>query len=91
VIYGLLKNGDIDLYGEFTGTLLSTIYKKTPSPQRMITYGMVQKQAQAEDLDATRPAEAQDVNGFYVTKENADKYGLVNMSDLTKTTTAGAP
>jgi osmoprotectant transport system substrate-binding protein len=91
VIYGLLKNGDIDLYGEFTGTLLSTIYKKTPSADRTATYNMVKQQAQAANLVATQPGEAQDVNGFYVTKETADKYGLVNMSDLTKTTTAGAP
>jgi osmoprotectant transport system substrate-binding protein len=35
-------------------------------------------------LVATQPAEAQDVNGFYVTKATADKYGLVNMSDLKK-------
>ena len=38
----------------------------------------------AEDGSSSRrqPAAAQDVNGFYVTKETADKYNLVKMSDL---------
>ena len=31
---------------------------------------------------ATTPATAQDVNGFYVTKETADKYNLKTISDL---------
>ena len=91
VIYGLVKNGDIDLYGEFTGTLVSTIFKKTPSADSAKTYSQVQDALKGTGLVATTPGEAQDVNGFYVTKETADKYGLVNMSDLTKTTTAGAP
>jgi osmoprotectant transport system substrate-binding protein len=91
VIYGLAKNGDIDLYAEYTGTLLSTIFKKTPSGDSAKTYSEVQDALNGTGLVSTTPGEAQDVNGFYVTKETADKYGLVTMSDLTKTTTAGAP
>ena len=91
VIYGLAKNGDIDLYAEFTGTLLTTIFKKTASPDGDKTYSEVQNALKGTGLVAGARSEAQDVNGFYVTKETADKYSLVNMSDLTKTTTAGTP
>jgi osmoprotectant transport system substrate-binding protein len=91
VIYNLVKNGDIDLYGEFQGTLLGSILKGTPTADRDSTYTALQDKLKGTGLVATEPAEAQDVNGFYVKKEIADKYGLVNMSDLTKTTTAGAP
>jgi len=84
VAYPLLKNGDIDLYGEFTGSLL-TYLKGEPSADSNQVYTALQAKLQGSGLVATTPATAQDVNGFYVTRETASKYGLVNMSDLTKT------
>jgi osmoprotectant transport system substrate-binding protein len=84
VAYPLLKNGEIDLYGEFTGTLL-TYLEGTPTGDKDETYELLQGKLEGTGLVATTPGEAQDVNGFYVTKETADKYGLVNVSDLTKT------
>jgi len=35
-------------------------------------------------LTAFDPAPAEDINGFVVTKATADKYHLVNISDLAK-------
>jgi osmoprotectant transport system substrate-binding protein len=35
-------------------------------------------------LTALTAAPAQDINGFVVTKETADKYGLAKISDLAK-------
>jgi osmoprotectant transport system substrate-binding protein len=84
IAYPLLKNGDIDLYGEFTGSLL-TYLKGESSADANQVYTALQAKLQGSGLVATTPATAQDVNGFYVTKETASKYGLVNMSDLTKT------
>jgi osmoprotectant transport system substrate-binding protein len=84
VAYPLLKNGDIDLYGEFTGSLL-TYLKGESSADANQVYTALQKKLEGTGLVATTPATAQDVNGFYVTSETAQKYALVNMSDLTKT------
>jgi osmoprotectant transport system substrate-binding protein len=83
-LYPLLKSGDVDLYGDFTGSLL-TYLKGEPTGDRDATFQALQAKLEGTGLVATDPAEAQDVNGFYVTKETADKYGLVNLSDLTKT------
>jgi osmoprotectant transport system substrate-binding protein len=82
-LYPLLESGDIDLYGDFTGSLL-TYLKGEPRGDRDATFTALQAKLEGTGLVATDPAEAQDVNGFYVTKATADKYGLVNVSDLTK-------
>lgn len=83
VVYPLVKSGEIDLYGEYTGTFL-TYLKGTPSADSAQTYASLQKALKGQGVQATQPASAQDVNGFYVTKKTADKFGLVNISDLTK-------
>jgi osmoprotectant transport system substrate-binding protein len=84
IAYPLLKNGDWDLYGEFTGSLL-TYLKGESSADANQVYTALQSKLQGTGLVATTPATAQDVNGFYVTSETAAKFSLVNMSDLTKT------
>ena len=70
--------------GEFTGSLL-TYLDGTPTADKDETYSMLQQKLEGTGLVATTPGEAQDVNGFYVTSETAEKYGLTNVSDLTKT------
>ena len=85
VVYPLLKSGEIDLYGEYQGTFL-TFLKGTPTSDRNTTYQMLQQKLQGTGIEATTPATAVDVNGFYVTKTTADKYHLANISDLTKKT-----
>lgn len=84
IAYPLLKNGDWDLYGEFTGSLLTYLKGETTADANAV-YTSVQEKLTGTGLVATTPATAQDVNGFYVTSETASKYSLVNMSDLTKT------
>jgi osmoprotectant transport system substrate-binding protein len=83
IVYPLVKSGEIDLYGEYTGTFL-TYLEGTPSADSAETYAGVQQKLEGESVIATEPASAQDVNGFYVTKETADRFGLVNLSDLTE-------
>jgi len=84
VAYPLLEKGDWDLYGEFTGSLL-TYLKGEPTADSNAVYTALQQKLDSTDFVATTPATAQDVNGFYVTSDTASKYGLVNLSDLTKT------
>ena len=84
IAFPLIDKGDWDLYGEFTGSLL-TYLKGQPSADANQVYTQLQQKLEGSGLVATTPGTAQDVNGFYVTSETAQKYGLVNMTDLTKT------
>jgi osmoprotectant transport system substrate-binding protein len=94
VTYTALKNGQIDLYGEYQGTLL-TYLKGTPTGNAAATNQGVQTKVAADGLKASSPAGAVDVNGFYVTKATASKYNLAKVSDLTavapKLTFGGPP
>jgi osmoprotectant transport system substrate-binding protein len=81
-VYPLLQNGDIDLYGEFSGTFL-TFLGGTPSADGAEVFSAVQaKLADENKIVAVGPASAQDVNAFYVTKDTADQYNLETVSDL---------
>ena len=82
VTYTALKNGQIDLYGEYQGTLL-TYLKGTPTGDAATTNAGVQAKVAADNIKASSASTALDVNGFYVTKETATKYNLTKVSDLT--------
>lgn len=82
VTYKALKDGQIDLYGEYQGTLL-TYLKGTPTGDATTTNQGVQTKVTADGLKASSASTALDVNGFYVTKATATKYNLTKLSDLT--------
>jgi osmoprotectant transport system substrate-binding protein len=82
VTYAALKNGQIDLYGEYQGTLL-TYLKGTPTGDAATTNAALQAKVSADNVKASTPSTAVDVNGFYVTKATAEKYNLAKVSDLT--------
>jgi osmoprotectant transport system substrate-binding protein len=82
VTYPALKNGQIDLYGEYQGTLL-TYLKGTPTADAAKTNAGVQAKVAADSIKASSASTALDVNGFYVTKETATKDNLTKVSDLT--------
>jgi osmoprotectant transport system substrate-binding protein len=80
-VFPLLEKGDIDLYGEFSGTFL-TYLGGTPTAERPDVFAAVEKQLKSKDVVAVGPATAQDVNAFYVLKKTAQKYDLKTISDL---------
>jgi osmoprotectant transport system substrate-binding protein len=82
-LYPLAQQGDVDGYADFTGSLL-TYLKGVPTGDADATYADLQAKLEGTALEATTPAEAQDVNGFYVTKDTADQYDLTTVSDLNK-------
>jgi osmoprotectant transport system substrate-binding protein len=82
VTYAALKNGEIDLYGEYQGTLL-TYLKGSPTGDAAETNSALQSKVAADKVKASSPSTALDVNGFYVTKSTASKYNLSKVSDLT--------
>jgi osmoprotectant transport system substrate-binding protein len=80
-VYPLLENGDIDLYGEFSGTFL-TFLGGQPTADSAQVFSAVQDKLAGKGIVAVGPASAQDVNAFYVLKKTADKYHLKTVSDL---------
>ncbi|MDP9335601.1 MAG: ABC transporter substrate-binding protein [Actinomycetota bacterium] len=82
VTYAALKNGQIDLYGEYQGTLLVSL-KGTPTGDAATTNAALQAKVSADGVKASSASTALDVNGFYVTKATAAKYNLSKVSDLT--------
>ncbi|HEY7104925.1 MAG TPA: ABC transporter substrate-binding protein [Acidimicrobiia bacterium] len=83
ITYVALKNGDIDAYADYQGTLL-TYLGGTPTGDSATTYKALQKKLAGTGIVASKQAPAVDVNGFYVTKATAKKYKLKTLSDLAK-------
>jgi osmoprotectant transport system substrate-binding protein len=81
-VFPLLEDGDIDLYGEFSGTFL-TYRGGVPSSDGAATFAAVEDELEDSAIVAVGPASAQDVNAFYVLAETAEQYDLETVSDLT--------
>ncbi len=81
-VYPRLEKGRIDLYGEFQGTFLEYLGGQATGNVAQ-TFASVNHALAGKNVVAVGPASAQDANGFYVTKATADRYHLVNVSDLT--------
>jgi osmoprotectant transport system substrate-binding protein len=81
IVLPALEKGDIDLYPEYVGTLL-TFLEGTPTTDVDNTIADLQGKLAPKNLKILEPAEAQDKNGFAVTKATATKYGLKTLSDL---------
>jgi osmoprotectant transport system substrate-binding protein len=83
VVFPSVKNGDLDGYGEYQGTLL-TFLGGTPTGNSAETYKALVAKLKGTGIVASKAAPAIDVNGFYVTKKTAKKYNLSKVSDLKK-------
>jgi glycine betaine/choline ABC-type transport system substrate-binding protein len=81
--YPALKSGSLDLFPEYTGSILSFLdnANTTTSPDEV--YAALTK-ALPPNLVALDQAEAQDSDAIVVTKETADKFGLKTIADLAK-------
>ena len=82
VTFAALEAGEIDLYGEYQGTLL-TFLEGTPTADAEETNQALADALEPKGIVASSPSDAVDVNGFYVTTQTADEYGLETVSDLT--------
>lgn len=85
IYFPALKNNQINFLPEYAGSLLTFIDPKKPATTNSDT-NATQLAAVLKPLKLTAlaAAPAQDINGFVVTKETADKYGLAKVSDLAK-------
>jgi osmoprotectant transport system substrate-binding protein len=81
VVAPALEKGDIDVYPEYVGTYL-TFLGGTPSSDLDKTVADLRAAAEPKGITVLDPSPAEDVNALVVTKATADKYSLVNISDL---------
>ncbi len=80
-----LEAGQLDLVPEFVGTL-DTFLGGTSSNDLDKTLSEARTLAEAKGFTLSKPAEADSVNTFVVTKATGDKYSLKTLSDLAKVT-----
>lgn len=88
VVFPALESGDIDILAEYAATALEFVNKgageASTDPAATVAKLNEHLSGMGGGLVALDFAEATDQNGFVVTKETADKYGLVKISDLAK-------
>jgi len=90
-----LKSGQITLYPEYTGVMLSVTFKrKTTPPTAKATYDLAKRlyERRGHTLFAQTPFQDRDV--IAVTRSTANRYGLKTLADLKKVpnlTIAGFP
>ncbi len=80
-----VEQGGISLVPEYTSTLLTFLDSEAKaSGDSDATYELLTGALEGRGVVAFAFAEAQDKNGFVVTKETADTYNLTKLSDLAK-------
>lgn len=86
-LFNALKTGKIDIYPEFTGTVLQSLTKtqQTIPHQASTAYQLSKKTLLKQDnLSYLAPMQYQNGYGIAVTKATAQKYQLKSISDLAK-------
>ena len=81
VVNPALKDGQIDLMVEYTGTLLN-FEGGTPTTDSEATHADLVDVLAGQGITVLDYAPAQDKNGFVVTAETASQYGFEKVSDL---------
>jgi glycine betaine/choline ABC-type transport system substrate-binding protein len=81
--YPALKAGSLDLFPEYTGTLLTYIDKNATETSPDDVYAALGK-ALPPNLIELNKADAQDSDAVVVTKQTADKFHLTSIADLAK-------
>ena len=81
IVLPALESGDIDLYPEYVGTLL-TFLGGEPTPDLDETVELLRPLLEDMSVTLLEPSPAEDKNGFAVTQETAEQYDLETLSDL---------
>jgi osmoprotectant transport system substrate-binding protein len=86
IVFPALESGQIDVLAEYAATALEFVNGGAgeASTDPAATAAKLGERIAGKGLTALTPAEATDQNGFVVTAETAEKYGLVSISDLAK-------
>ncbi|MEV4420437.1 glycine betaine ABC transporter substrate-binding protein [Patulibacter sp. NPDC049589] len=81
--YPALKSGSLDLFPEYSGTILTYLDKNATATSSDDVYTAL-KAALPSNLVALEKSAAQDSDAIVVTQATADKYGLKTIADLAK-------
>ena len=81
--YPALKAGELDVFPEYTGTILTYLDKSASASSPQGVYAALQKTLPS-NLEALKYAQAQDSDAIVVTKQTAAKYHLSSIADLAK-------
>lgn len=86
VVFPALQAGEIDLLAEYAATALEFVNEGAgeATDDAEETAELLRERLADSGLTALDPAEATDQNGFVVTQETADQFGLTKISDLAK-------
>jgi osmoprotectant transport system permease protein len=85
VAFSALKNGNIDMYVDYTGTGLVDILKKNPDSNPDRVYQTVQKEFnQNYGIELLKPLGFNNTYALAVRQDTAKQYGLNTLSDLAK-------
>ena len=85
VAFSAIKNGDIDLYVEYTGTGLVNILNQSPESDPDKVYDYVQKEfKQKYNIELLKPLGFNNTYALAVRQDTASEYGLNTISDLAK-------
>jgi osmoprotectant transport system substrate-binding protein len=82
VVFPALEKGEIDLLPEYNGSALSFLNPDATQTTADEVNTALTPLLDGKGLVALEPSPAEDKDGFAVTKETADKYGLAKISDL---------
>ncbi|MFJ7725794.1 glycine betaine ABC transporter substrate-binding protein [Neobacillus sp. NPDC097160] len=85
VAFSAIKNGDIDLYVEYTGTGLVNILNQPPESDPDKVYDYVQREfKQKYNIELLKPLGFNNTYALAVRQDTANEYGLNTISDLAK-------
>jgi osmoprotectant transport system substrate-binding protein len=82
VVFPALEKGEIDLLPEYNGSVLSFLKPDATQTTAEEVSTALAPLLDAKGLVALQQSPAEDKDGWAVTKETADKYGLAKVSDL---------
>lgn len=78
------ENGQVDVYWEYTGTSLVTYNKVTEKLDADETYKRISTLDAAKGITWLNPSKANNTYAFAMRKDEAEKEGIVSLSDLAK-------
>lgn len=89
VLRAAQENGQVDVYWEYTGTSLITYNKVTDKLDADATYKKISELDGQKGITWLNPSRANNTYAFAMRKAEAEKEGIVSISDLAKNIEAG--
>lgn len=82
LINDALKEGEIDIYPEYTGTALMMILQQPMESDPQVVYDTVKSMYAEQGLAVLDMCAANDGQGLAITKKTSDEYGITTISQL---------